>query len=318
MIRYFQLDSNQIKPVKETEISKISWCDLLQPTDDELMSVSQKFNINIDDLEDCLDETERPRYSFDFITKSHLIILRVICSKENETNDNNTIPIGIFFTNNKTLITVHNAIPNNFVKLADLLKNQAVDSTLFILLEMIHLFTVQLEQSAQKITNKVRTIQGHMMNSYNASDIQRPFDLNSQLIIFNTEVLADMNSVKTFYSKNKALFEGNMVLLDKYDEVQTDFEQIYAFTSIYRDIMANSLDAYASVINNNVTSVMKIVGSIQLIFSIPMLVASIWGMNIYIPGTIEQGSYTAAIVIFIITTLITLITWRVFKRKNWL
>jgi magnesium transporter len=318
MIRYFQLENNQLKPVKETDSNKISWCDLLQPTDDELMAISQKFNVNIDDLEDCLDESERPHYSFDFILKCHQIVLRAIQTKEKDPNETLTIPIGLFYTSGNKLITVHNAIPNNFQKISDVLSRQTVESALFILLEMVFLFSTQLDQAAQKISNKIRGMQKSMMNSTNAADIQRPFELNSQLIIFNTEVLADMNSIKTFNAKNKSLFEGNAILMDKYDEVQTELEQIYAFTSIYRDLMANSLDSYASIINNNVTSVMKIVGSLQLIFSIPMLIASIYGMNIYMPGSIEQGSYLVFVLIIIVTIMLSAYTWRIFKRKNWL
>ncbi len=321
MIRYFQLENHALKPGKENDFEKVVWCDLLSPTDDELMLISQKCNINIDDLEDCLDESERPRYNFDFLLKNHLLILRVISSDKNhadQIDQSATAPFGFIYTANNKLITVHANVPFNFDQVNGLLAKQNVESGIFILLEMLHLFSVQMETMAQKIANKVRGMQKEMLGSHNASDIQRVFDLNSHLILFNTEILSNMNSVKTFYTKNKSLFENNILLLDKYDEIQTDFEQIYAFSSIYRDIMANSLDAYASVINNNVTAVMKIVGSLQLILSIPMLVASIWGMNVYIPGTIEQGSYTAAAIIFSVTFVITMLMWRIFKRKQWL
>ncbi len=321
MIRYFKLENNLLKPVKETECDKIAWCDLLQPTDDELLSISQKFNVTIDDLEDCLDETERPRYSYDFLLKNHLLLLRVVSSENThkaEINDRITSPFGLIYTNTNKLITVHANMPMNFEHVYEKLSKQEIGNTMLILLEMVHIFSMQMEIMAQKIANIVRAMQKVMIGSHNASDIQRVFDLNSYIILFNTELRSNMNSIKTLYMKNKPIFESNLHILDKYDEIQTDFEQIYEFSSIYRDIMANSLDAYASVINNNVTAVMKIVGSIQLLISIPTLVASIWGMNVYLPGSIEEGSFVPAWILFITTSLITFYTWRIFKRKHWL
>ncbi len=47
------------------------------------------------------------------------------------------------------------------------------------------------------------------------------------------------------------------------------------------------MDAYASVISNNLNIVMKVLTSITLIISIPTLIASLFGMNTWVPG---QGS----------------------------
>ena len=52
---------------------------------------------------------------------------------------------------------------------------------------------------------------------------------------------------------------------------------------IYSDILSGTMDAYASIISNNLNVVMKLMTSITLVISIPTLIASIWGMNVQLP-----------------------------------
>ena len=52
---------------------------------------------------------------------------------------------------------------------------------------------------------------------------------------------------------------------------------------IYSDILNGTMDAYASIISNNLNRVMKFLTSITIILSIPTMIASFWGMNVPVP-----------------------------------
>ena len=71
---------------------------------------------------------------------------------------------------------------------------------------------------------------------------------------------------------------------DLLEDVAIDTKQAMEMCSIYRDILSGTMDAYASVISNNLTIVMKVLTSITLIISIPTLIASLFGMNTWVPG----------------------------------
>jgi magnesium transporter len=99
----------------------------------------------------------------------------------------------------------------------------------------------------------------------------------------------------------------------------TDMEQTYSLTSIYRDVLSNALDAFASVINNNMTKVMKTVASISLILMIPTLIASIFGMNVYFPLiNPTERNLIPLIAILIASTIPTFLIWWYFRKLNWL
>mgnify|MGYP002509011715 CR=1 FL=1 len=68
------------------------------------------------------------------------------------------------------------------------------------------------------------------------------------------------------------------------EDVAIDTKQAMEMCSIYRDILSGTMDAYASVISNNLNIVMKVLTSITLVISIPTLIASLFGMNTWVPG----------------------------------
>ena len=52
---------------------------------------------------------------------------------------------------------------------------------------------------------------------------------------------------------------------------------------IYSDILSGTVDAYASIISNNLNSVMKFLAAITIVWSLPTMIASFWGMNVDLP-----------------------------------
>ena len=54
--------------------------------------------------------------------------------------------------------------------------------------------------------------------------------------------------------------------------------QAMEMCAIYRDIMSGTMDAFASIISNNLNVVMKVLTSLTVVLSIPTLFASLWGI----------------------------------------
>jgi len=67
--------------------------------------------------------------------------------------------------------------------------------------------------------------------------------------------------------------------------------------SIYSNILSGMMDAFASVISNNLNIVMKFLTSVTIVMAIPTMVASFFGMNVKVP--FAQNPYAFSIVIFI-------------------
>ena len=77
--------------------------------------------------------------------------------------------------------------------------------------------------------------------------------------------------------------------------------------NIYSDILNGSMDAYASIISNNLNGVMKMLTSITVILAIPTLIASLWGMNVPVPMQDNPLGFAILVVSTVALTAITII-----------
>ena len=318
MIRCYFLENNKVKPSPEFNVEKITWCDALEPTDDELITLSQKFNINIEDLQDCLDQAERPRFNYDYKLKNNFLLLRAIQSFEVDVTKRATTPVGIIFTNQQKIVTIHSALAQNFNDEIDLINRHSIENAWFLITEIIHILVRQLDQVAQRIATIILDLQDTILKYQRAKEVKQPFQLNSFLIFFNTSMLGNANTIKSFFTRHKHIFETDIPLLENYDDVMTDIDQVYSYTSIYRDQFSNIIDGLASVINNSLSNVMKVVGSISLILMIPTLIASIYGMNVGLPGGNAAGDHITFFIILLLSFASSIASWYYFRKRGWL
>jgi magnesium transporter len=77
--------------------------------------------------------------------------------------------------------------------------------------------------------------------------------------------------------------QTNSEIISKFDDLETDFEQYYDQIRIMREILNSSLDAYGGIVSNNLNEVMKTLTIFTILLSNPILIASVYGMNINLP-----------------------------------
>jgi magnesium transporter len=318
LIRYFVLENKQIEPAKEFNYDQVTWCDLVKPSEMELIDVAQKFKVNFEDLEDCLDEGIRPLFTSDLVLGNQILILRMATVTEVDYDKQPTEPFGIIFTKDNKILTVHLSVPaylTGFID--DLQKKQPADPFMMMLL-IVHYLIDPMASAAQVLGKNIRALEKKVIQSQAAKAIIEPFRLNAYLIQFVTSMLGNSNAVKVFNHKNITSKEKDFVVLEKLDDILMDIEQVYSYSAIFRDSLANILDAYASVINNNLTSVMKVVGTLNLVIGVPTLVASVFGQNLFFGLPLpEDRMVWPFIVVSVITSAITLWIYLRFKKSNW-
>ena len=93
-----------------------------------------------------------------------------------------------------------------------------------------------------------------------------------------------------------------------------DTSQALEMANIYTNILTSTLDAFASIISNNLNSVMKRLTSITIILSLPALVASIYGMNVDIPYMRSPHAFYIPVLISLVISIV--ISWY-FMKKKW-
>ncbi len=86
-------------------------------------------------------------------------------------------------------------------------------------------------------------------------------------------------------------------------------------TNIYSDILSGTMDAFASIISNNMNTVMKFLTGFTIIMMIPNIISGIYGMNIPLPFQQEIHAFS---IVSAITAGACVLAWLVFVKKRWL
>ena len=86
-------------------------------------------------------------------------------------------------------------------------------------------------------------------------------------------------------------------------------------SKIYSDILNGTMDAYASIISNNLNSVMKFLTSVTIVLSLPTMIASFWGMNVNLPFSNSPYGF---VIVILFSIIIAIITSRWLKKRDML
>jgi magnesium transporter len=142
----------------------------------------------------------------------------------------------------------------------------------------------------------------------------------------NQEVFQLLNLEKALTYFTAALRANNMVLesilrlrsnpqlrhiLPMYEEDEDIVENVIIenkralqLVQTYSEILSSMMDAFSSVISNNLNSIMKFLAAVTILLSIPTMISSFWSMSLVVPlqGT-EIGFWTVAIVSILASAL---------------
>lgn len=292
-------------------ITKGCWVNLIAPTEEEINKIAMDANIQVDFIRDALDDEERPRIERD---EGNIYI---IVDYPYTTYDDSgfpiyeTIPIGIILTDD-CIITVSLKEP----PILEDFKNGKIKEfftfkkTRFALQILLVISTYYLRYLKQ-INKKTNEVERELHQSMKNKELYAFLALEKSLVYFTTSLKSNKVVLDKIYRFNYLkMYEEDKDLLE---DVMIEKTQAIEMTETYSSILSGMMDAFASVISNNLNIVMKFLTSITIILSFPTMVFSLYGMNVDIPFQHSRHAFTIALLLSVFLSSGTaLIFW---KRK---
>ena len=275
MIRIFKTTDSGIRKVAVAEEG--CWIALTNPTAEELSTTADQFNIDVDDLKSPLDEEERSRIQVE--ENYTLIILDIPTIEERKGREYfYTIPFGIIFTD-KYIFTVC-----------------LVDSPVL---------TVFMDGRVRDFYTYKRTRFIYQMLYRNATMfLQYLKIIDKKSLVYFTTSLRGNEVVLEKLMRNTSIprYEDDEELLE---DVIIENKQAIEMAKIYSDILSGTMDAFASVISNNLNIAMKFLSVITIVLTVPTIVTSALGMNVAgIPFANNPYGFWIVVGISLLLTLI--------------
>ncbi len=308
MIKIFKTFGGYVEIPKA---EKGCWINVTQPNNAEIQRLADEFHLPADTINDILDADERPRVEFDDTWS--LVLLRIPVENENNGVPFHTIPLGIYITGDfiLTLCLQNNGIlpieqPSPF---RDQYK-QITDVFNFILRLFLRSGNMYLKYLKQ-INHMTSSIEQDLERSIKNKELNKLLKMEKCLVYFITSIKANEIVLAKLRNSKKITTEMNEDLLE---DAFIENKQALEMAQIYSDIQSGMMDAFASVISNNLNVVMKQLTLISIILMIPTLIASIFGMNV--PNYMEN-SYWSLPLIIIFSLLLSFLGVILFRKRHW-
>ncbi len=271
-----------------------NWVCLISPTAEEVKDVSQHFEIELQDMISALDEDERARVDAD--DDYTLIIIDVPYREvENGQDGYGTVPMAIILGDKKQkyIITIclrEMPLLEDF-RSGKIKKFYTYKKTRFII-QLLYRNATYYLQYLRMLERSSGKIEQELHKSTRNEELFQLLSLDKSLVYLSNSLRANelvlerlmrLESVKK-YPEDEELLEDAIV----------ENKQAIEMANVYSSILDVTMEAYSSVISNNLNSVMKVLTSITIIMTIPTMIFSFFGMNVPLPW---QNTATGALVI---------------------
>lgn len=287
------------------------WVQVTCPSDEDTDYLEKQLGIPDYFLNDIADTDERARYEYD--EGWILIILRIPYVKEvRSRTPYTTIPLGIILKK-EVCITVCNFETNmmiDFVTFQQRRGNGFTDSVDMVFRLFLSSAVWYLKRLKQ-INTLIEKSKENLDHGIDNADLIRLSKLQDSLTYFITSIRGNENLL----AKLKFKLPVDELDADLIEDVNIEMSQARESAGIYANILESTMDTYANIINNNMSSVMKMLTSISIILMFPTLIASIFGMNLV--NGMESTWWGFPLALFLSVGVTVLFMWY-FKRKTWI
>jgi len=289
------------------EFKKGSWINMIAPTDKEIETVCQNLKIKEDFIRYSLDYEEKARIDFEDEDNTILFIVDVpIIEKESNLEMHTTMPVGMIIVRDEFFITV--ALKKNRV-ISSLEKSNFKNIFTYkksrLILQILYQNASAFLKKLKQINKEAQIAESVLKNSMRNKELLKMLNLQKSLVYFTTSLKSNgLVMEKTMRGKIIKLYEEDEDILE---DAIIENKQAIEMSQIYTDILNGTMDAYASIISNNLNGVMKFLTSITIIISLPTLVASFWGMNVKVPMQDNPLGFTIILIVSIIIAIIVML-----------
>ena len=308
MLRYYRLNGH-VKEIKNSaEYKDANLIKMVDPQYEDIYKISKKERIIHEYLKDSLDKNEIPR--LENYKNQLFLLIRVPTEDDNKPGNLTfkTTPMGIILTPEKLILiapedmNIIDVVINNYGK-----KFESIRS--FVMMVLLATTKRYLKYLKTLNINIIRA-EARLRKTQSNQELINLMEIEKSLVYFTT-------SLKGNQMVMERLLSGKLSENDEEKEFIRDViienNQALEMSQLYNNIVDSLTSAFSSIISNNLNIVMKALAALTIILNFPMLVSSVYGMNVPLPFQNQKYAFIIVIAISIVLTMLS--TWYLIKRK---
>lgn len=281
MITFWQQENGKLISLEKEELdsSKKTWIDARCVTREDISILENEYKIDQEHILDILDPDELSRIedADDYV----LTIMRLPIFVPTAEVPYFSIPLGVIVMPKKiiTICWTDCEVLKDFA--ANRVKGISLNDFPAFIIQIMSRGDITYLRYLKEINRRASSIQGELQYAVENKEIIQLLNLEKSLVFFTTSLKSNQLLLEK-YRKTKLLRldEDDQ---DWLDDVEIDNRQALEMADTYSEIFSRIIDAFGSVISNNMNVVMKKLTIITVVISVPTFITSFYGMNIYLP-----------------------------------
>jgi magnesium transporter len=256
------------------------------------------------------DPDERPRIDRD--EDVLLIVVRFPYRQLDQAVPFVSLPLSIFLTPGAiAMVAPHSSVYLEKELAADLRELRGATRTHFVLRLMRHL-AGEFLLSLRDLTAAVDALESALRRSQRNAELFELLRYQKSLVYFSTSLTA--NELLLERLEKATFIEWDQSDRDLLQDVLVETRQALDMVRIQENILANMMDAFASIVSNNLNTVMKFLTAATIIVAVPTLIASIYGMNVALPGARSAYAFPTILALSVVLSAALAV---LFVKKRW-
>ncbi len=301
MVSYLKKINGEIK---ETDsIDDCCWVNIYPPYEHgTLDAITKELDIPLDFLTDSLDVDERSRFERDESSTLILVNSPVLNDEGKESEAIYiTIPVGIVLTPTHivTICSYENPVIDKFLE--NKVKNFDPSDKQMFVLQIFEQNVFRFLECLKKLNLKRNLIEQELYHSSRSSELQQLLRIEKSLVYFVSS-LSTNELLKMKIKRTDLLKIGiDNDYSELFEDVIIDNSQALEMSNVYTHILSGTMEAYASIISNNLNIIIHRLTIVTIILLVPSMIAGFYGMNLdFLPFTQYRFSFFFIIIISVL------------------
>ena len=277
MIKMYRtnMKTNEFSEVNDFE--RGTWINMINPNEGEIEEICEELKIDTEFIKYPLDYEEKARIDKDDDVTLFIIDVPIIEEKDGKKLYT-TMPLGMIVVRDDFFITV-SLQETNIIKDFEegKIKNFYTYKKTRFILQILYNNSSQFLYVLKQINKQSEATVFLLQKSMKNKELIQLLDLENSLVYIATSLRSnEIVMEKCLNGRIVKLYDEDEDILE---DAIVENKQALEMSKIYSDILSGTMDAYASIISNNLNVVMKFLAAITIVLSLPTMLASFWGMN---------------------------------------
>lgn len=291
---------------------KISWLEVINPTDEEIRYLIEKYNLPDDYLLDVKDPYEVSRVEGLEDENPNLFVLSYPIKLNENSFDTRVVSMIVI---DDLVITVRNEDSKVFsiLRNSDFSRMEENGNIENFVIEVAFIISKVFIDDIKILNNNIDSIEKGIKKTSKPNSLYDMIDIQKSLINFQIGIKENNPVLKSIFDLeylSESKFRDDLL-----HDLMVENKQASIMIEKSSIIVENLSDLYSNVISNNLNDVMKVLTSITIVMTVPTIIGGLWGMNVDLPIDYHPFAFWH---LLLLTAVISIIIVIILKRKDYL